>query len=173
MHFAPVQATLDVPEGDFLLAWAADPHRRHAASLVFKDAAGGAARETLVLKAAFCVRYQEEFVAGDTAAGAYVCHLELSDPDGFTMQAGGPAGAFVAPMAREHGVPGVAAVAASTKAKLIAGTPEHKQDRWARYQVKKAGNPKAWDYARWERQYDTNMRNVSFGLAREQEYCQA
>ena len=39
-----------------------------------------------------------------------VCHLVLSDPDGFTMQAGGPAGAFMAPMAREHGVPGVAAV---------------------------------------------------------------
>ena len=105
---------------------------------MFTDAAGGAAQETLVLKAAFSVRYQEELVAGDTTAGAYVCHLVLSDPDGFTMQAGGPSGAFVAPMAREHGVPGMAAVAASTKAKLIAGTPEHKQDRWTRYQVKKS-----------------------------------
>ena len=54
---------------------------------MFTDAAGGAAQETLVLKAAFCVRYQEEFMAGDTTAGAYVCHLVLSDPDGFTMQA--------------------------------------------------------------------------------------
>ena len=104
----PVTITLDVPDGDLLLAWAADPQRRHAASLVFKEAAGGAARETLVLAAAYCVGYREEFLAGDTGAGAYVCHLVLSDPDGFTMQAGGPAGAFVAPLARAHGVPGAA-----------------------------------------------------------------
>ena len=43
----PVTITLDVPDGDLLLAWAADPQRRHAASLVFKEAAGGAAQETL------------------------------------------------------------------------------------------------------------------------------
>ena len=36
-----------------------------------------------------------------------------------------------------------------------------------------AGNPPAWDQARWEKQYDTNMQNVSHGLSREREYCAA
>ena len=35
------------------------------AALVFKNAAGGAALETLLLKASCRVRYQEEFVAGE------------------------------------------------------------------------------------------------------------
>ena len=69
------------------------------------------ALETLLLKAACCSGYHEAFAAGDVENGAYVCHLVLSDPDGFTIQAGEPGGAFVAPMAREHGVPGVAPLA--------------------------------------------------------------
>ncbi|HEX8504590.1 MAG TPA: type VI secretion system tube protein TssD, partial [Hymenobacter sp.] len=106
----PVHLTLSVPEGDALLAWAADPHNRQAAHVVFRDARGGAPLETLALGAAYCVSYQEEFVSGSGNDGAYLCHLVLSDPDGFTIQAGGPAAAFVAPPAREHGVPGVAAL---------------------------------------------------------------
>jgi hypothetical protein len=86
-----VYLTLSVPEGDVLLAWAADAHRRQAAALVFTNAAGGGALETLLLPAAYCVSYEEQFVAGDAQNGAYVCHLVLSEPDGFTMQAGGPA----------------------------------------------------------------------------------
>ena len=67
--------------------------------------------------------YREEFHAGNTANGAYVCHLVLSDPDGFTIQAGGPAAAFVAPAARNHGVPGAALGAAVTAAlPFVAGT---------------------------------------------------
>ncbi|WP_310397303.1 type VI secretion system tube protein TssD [Hymenobacter sp.] len=105
----PVQLTLAVPDGDLLLAWATDPHRRQAAQLVFLNGAGGAALETLALAGAYCVDYQEEFVAGAVGNGAYVCHLVLSDPDGWTIEAGGPAAAFVAPAAREHGAPAVAA----------------------------------------------------------------
>ena len=81
----PVSVTLSVPDGDVLPAWAADPHKRQSAALVFQNAAGGAALETLLLKAAYCVRYQEEFVAGDAGNGASVGHLVLSDPDGFAM----------------------------------------------------------------------------------------
>jgi hypothetical protein len=111
-----VYLTLNVPEGDVLLAWAADAHRRQAAAVVFTNAAGGGALETLLLPAAYCVSYAEAFVAGDAQNGAYVCHLVLSEPDGFTMQAGGPAGAFVAPAPREHGLP--QAVAMSRVAEL-------------------------------------------------------
>jgi hypothetical protein len=31
-------------------------------------------------------------------------------------------------------------------------------------------NPKAWSKERWDKQYDTNMRNNKFGLSREAEY---
>ncbi|HEX8329683.1 MAG TPA: type VI secretion system tube protein TssD [Hymenobacter sp.] len=106
----PVHLTLSVPDGDALLAWAADPQKRQAAHVVFRDARGGSPVETLALGAAYCVSYHEEFVSGSGTDGAYVCHLVLSDPDGFTIQAGGPVAAFVAPAAREHGVPGVAAL---------------------------------------------------------------
>jgi len=56
---------------------------------------------------------------------------------------------------------------------LSAGSPEHKATRWAEYQAANATNPKAWPQARWEKQYETNMRNASGGLAREQEYTKA
>ena len=108
----PVYVTLDVPDHDVLPAWAADPHKRHAAALVFRNAAGGSPLESLRLPAAYCVSYDEDFAAGTGGDGAYVCHLVLSDPDGFTIQAGGPATAFVAPAAREHGTPGAARGAA-------------------------------------------------------------
>ena len=104
----------------------------------------------------------------------------MSDPDGFTLQAGGPAAAFVALAAREHGVPGVAALvgtaiggavsASQRKDGLQAGSPEHKATRWAEYQAATATNPKAWPLERWEKQYEVNMRNASGGLAREGEY---
>ena len=108
MRHEPVYLTLPVPDNDALLAWAADPHKQQAARVVFRDANGGSPVETLALSAAYCVSYQEKFVSGEARGGAYVCHLVLADPAGFTMQAGGPAGAYVAPAAREHGVPGAA-----------------------------------------------------------------
>jgi hypothetical protein len=109
VRYGPVQLVLDVPDGDVLLAWAADPHKQQATAVVFLDTTGGRAVETLRLPAAYCVAYQEQFVSGDAAGGAYQCFLTLSDPTGWTIVPGGPAGAFVVPAARDHGGP-VAAV---------------------------------------------------------------
>ncbi|WP_052732858.1 type VI secretion system tube protein TssD [Hymenobacter terrenus] len=105
VRYDEVNVTLDVPHEHVLSAWAAAPQKRLPASLVFKDAAGGSALETVSLKAAYCVSYDEEFVHGDVNTGAYVCLITLSDPDGWTMLPGGPATTFVAPAAREHGLP--------------------------------------------------------------------
>jgi hypothetical protein len=109
----PEPLVRDVPEGDVLPAWAAEAHKKQAASVVFLDAHGGRAVETLRLPAAYCVAYQEQFVGGDATGGAYQCFLTLSDPTGWTMAPGGPASAFVTPAAREHGAPAAAAVVAA------------------------------------------------------------
>lgn len=66
------------------------------------------------------------------------------------------------PSAQEKSI----AAAPSEGGKLRAGSPEHKADRWEKYQ-KKGGT---WDHTRWSKQYDTNMQNSSYGLAREKEY---
>ncbi|WP_200865142.1 hypothetical protein, partial [Porphyromonas crevioricanis] len=50
--------------------------------------------------------------------------------------------------------------------KLVPNTPEHKAARWTAY--KKRGGK--WDYDRWSKQYDANMRNAEFGLKREKAY---
>ena len=113
VRYGPVQLVLDVPDGDVLAAWAAEAQKRQATSVVFLDANGGLAVETLHLPAAYCVAYQEQFVSGDAQSGAYQCFLTLSDPSGWTITPGGPAGSFVAPAARDHGVPMAAAVVAS------------------------------------------------------------
>lgn len=102
-----VQLTLDVPADDGLLVWAATPDKRQAAAVVFRNAAGGQTMETLALAGAYCVAYAEKFVAGAAGGGAYQAFVTLSDPEGFTLQAGGPLSAFVAPAAREHGLPGL------------------------------------------------------------------
>ncbi|WP_317196659.1 type VI secretion system tube protein TssD [Hymenobacter negativus] len=119
VRYGPVQLVLDVPDGDVLPAWATDPDQRHTTAIVFLDANGGRAVETLHLPAAYCVAYQEQFRSGDAQGGSYQCFLTLSDPTGWTMAPGGPASAFVAPAAREHGPVAVGAVASST---LIAHT---------------------------------------------------
>ncbi len=106
VRYGSVQLVLDVPDGDVLAAWAAGAHKRQAASVVFLNAHGGRAVETLRLPAAYCVAYREQFVSGDAQGGAYQCFLTLSDPTGWTIAPGGPASAFVAAAAREHGAPG-------------------------------------------------------------------
>lgn len=105
----PVELVLDVPDLDVLLAWAAAPHKRQAADIVFLDWASRNALETLHMAGAYCVSYRENFASGDTSTGAYQCHITLSDPGGFTLLPGGPGRAFVAPNARAHGVPAAAA----------------------------------------------------------------
>lgn len=184
VRYDPVQMVLSVPEDDFLFGWATEPHKRLAADVLFRDSDGGSVLETLSLKAAYCVAYHEQFASGDGQSGAYQCLLTLSDPDGWTLTAGSGL-AFVAPAAREHGGPPVAATLAGAavqqlggkrkraagEPKLIANTPEHKAARWAEYQATNAVNPKMWSEERWNKQYDTNMRNSSYGLSREREYA--
>jgi len=108
VRYGPVQLVLDVPDGDVLPAWAADPHKQQATAVVFLDATGGQPLETLHLPSAYCVAYQEQFSSGDAVGGAYQCFLTLSDPSGWTIAPGGPTTAFMAPAAREHGQPGAA-----------------------------------------------------------------
>ena len=69
---------LDVPDGDHLLAWAADPHKKLSGALTFEETNRPMAREVLAFEDGFCVSYKEIFVAGSNAAGAYQCVLQIS-----------------------------------------------------------------------------------------------
>ena len=104
VRHSPLELLLDAPRDSFLAAWAADAYKRCAVAIVYRDANGGQALETLRLTGAYCVGYQQVFRAGDATTGSYVVHLRLTDPDGYTWQAGGP-GAYVAAAAGEHGRP--------------------------------------------------------------------
>jgi hypothetical protein len=96
--------TLDVPDTDLLLDWAHTAHKPLGGHVTFFEPDQRTARETLSFAAGQCVSYQETFVAGDGAAGAYVCQLTITS-DGLTLAPGGPASAFVAPAARECAAP--------------------------------------------------------------------
>ena len=98
-----VRLTLDVPDGDELLSWAAVPFKPLAGRVIFRSAQGGAALETLSWEDRQCVGYQEEFLSGSVNEGAYVCHLTIATSK-FTMAPGGPA-SYVSPAAGEHGSP--------------------------------------------------------------------
>ncbi len=98
-----VHLTLDVPDDDQLLDWAHTPFKPLAGRVIFYDAKGGPALETLAWEEGQCVGYQEEFASGDQNQGAYVCYLTIAAPK-LTMQPGGPA-AYVGPAAGEHGSP--------------------------------------------------------------------
>ncbi|HEX8659183.1 MAG TPA: type VI secretion system tube protein TssD [Hymenobacter sp.] len=107
----PVELTLDVAVQDtFLPGWAYDPFRHHEANILCRDADGGSVAHTLHLPQAYCVGYDEHFVAGDTGGGSFQCQVTLVAPDGQQMIPGAP-GKFVAPAARNHGIPPVAALA--------------------------------------------------------------
>lgn len=69
---------LDVPDGDLLLAWAADPHKKLSGFLTFQETNRPIAREVLTFEDGFCVSYEEVFVAGSGVAGAYQCLLQIS-----------------------------------------------------------------------------------------------
>jgi hypothetical protein len=98
-----VALTLDVPADDFLVSWAATPNKPLAGQVVFVAAQGGMALETLAWEAGQCVGYREEFVAGDQAVGAYVCHLTIAAPQ-LTIQPGGVA-TYSSPEVALIGVP--------------------------------------------------------------------
>ncbi|WP_046244997.1 type VI secretion system tube protein TssD [Hymenobacter terrenus] len=99
---------LDVPNDTFLEALAAAHATHYPADVIFFDSAGGSAIETVSMATAYCTGYEEEFEEGKN--GSYVAYVELTGPGGFTMKIGGPAAAFVAPAARDHGTPPVAAL---------------------------------------------------------------
>jgi hypothetical protein len=69
---------LDVPDGDYLLAWAADPHKKLSGILTFQQTNLPIAREVLAFEDGFCVSYEEIFVAGSSVLGAYQCVLHIS-----------------------------------------------------------------------------------------------
>ncbi|WP_046247282.1 hypothetical protein, partial [Hymenobacter terrenus] len=172
----------DVPDHHLLEGWAGDhPLKRLPARLVVLD--NGIAIETLSFKAAYCVGYNEEFESGNEHLGAYVCHFTLSDPDDWTWERGRGPNAYLNVPPIIPTPPPVVAVAAAATARavkrkavdddLVAGTPEHKADRWARYQKKHKNDPKIWSEARWSKQYDVNMANAIYGLKREREYATA
>lgn len=118
VRYEPVHLALDVPTGEELFGWANTPTKRLRVAILFRNMAGGRTLETLSMAAAYCVSYQETFAAGDVRGGAYQAFLTLTDPDGWTLTAGGPASAYVAPAARDHGLPtaALAAVQAASAA---------------------------------------------------------
>lgn len=73
-----ITVQLDVPDGDALLAWAADPHKKLNGFLVFDETNRPVAREILSFEEGFCVSYEEIFIAGSNTAGAYRCMLQIS-----------------------------------------------------------------------------------------------
>ncbi|HEX8505184.1 MAG TPA: type VI secretion system tube protein TssD, partial [Hymenobacter sp.] len=91
----PLGLTLDVPDDDELLAWAAAPHKPLAGEVAFFDLAARVPHETLAFTAGQCVTYREAFGEGDTGAGAYVCQLLVTAP-AFELRAGGPAAPLAA-----------------------------------------------------------------------------
>jgi hypothetical protein len=108
----PVELTLDVAVNDtFLPGWAYEPFRHYEANIVCRDADGGSVTHTLHLPQAYCVGYDEHFVAGDTGGGSFQCQVTLVAPDGWRVIPGAP-GKFVAPPARNHGSPQTALLGA-------------------------------------------------------------
>ena len=98
MRHGPLGLTLDVPDDDELLAWAAAPFKPLAGEVVFFDLTARVPHETIAFAAGQCVGYHEDFQAGNTGPGAYVCHLLITAP-AFTLAAGGPAAPLAAAVA--------------------------------------------------------------------------
>lgn len=82
--------TLDVPDDDTLLAWAADAFKALAGEVVFYHATQLVAHETIAFATGQCVGYHETFESGAGRDGAYVCQLTITAPS-FELRSGGPA----------------------------------------------------------------------------------
>lgn len=95
VRYSLVELLLDVPDSPLLLAWAASPTKRLAVDIIFRNAVGGPALETLHLAAAYCVGYFEVFESGNFLTGAYQCRVTLTDPGGWTISPGGPTRALL------------------------------------------------------------------------------
>ena len=80
MRHGPLGLTLDVPDDDELLAWAAAPFKPLAGEVVFFDLTAQVPHETIAFAAGHCVGYHEDFEDSRTGPGAYVCQLRISVP---------------------------------------------------------------------------------------------
>ncbi|MBO2013000.1 type VI secretion system tube protein TssD [Hymenobacter negativus] len=85
--------TLDVPDGDQLLAWANTPTKALAGHVTFFETNRLTARETVGFATGYCVGYEETFASGDGTEGAYVCRLVIST-DKLVLTPGGPSRAL-------------------------------------------------------------------------------
>ncbi|WP_345059983.1 type VI secretion system tube protein TssD [Hymenobacter glaciei] len=108
---------LDVPDGDALLAWAADPFKAQAGEVVFYNATQLVALETIAFAAGQCVGYHESFESGAGRDGAYVCQLTLTAP-AFELRSGGAPAAAAAVTASLQTAADVAAKAKAAAAKV-------------------------------------------------------
>jgi len=98
-----VHLTLNVPDDATLLDWAATSYKPLPGQVVFYNAPGGSALETLTWTEGHCVGYREQFEQGNLTLGAYVCHLTIAAPK-LSLQPGSPM-AYVSPAPGEHGSP--------------------------------------------------------------------
>ena len=80
MRHGLLHLVLDVPDDAQLLTWAHAAHKPLNGHVTFFETNRQIARETVSSAAGQCVGYQETFVAGDGAAGAYGCQLGPSQP---------------------------------------------------------------------------------------------
>ena len=80
--------TVDVPDNDDLLHWAATAHKPQAGEVVFYNPTQLVALETIAFTAGECVGYQEVFESGAGGDGSYVCQLIIAAP-AFELRAGG------------------------------------------------------------------------------------
>jgi len=111
VRHSPVELVLQAPRDNFLGAWGADPYKRCAVDIVYRNANGGQPLETLSMAGAYCVGYGQRFQEGSVSTdsltvtpSSYVVYLTLTDPDGFRIQVGG-GGTYAAPAAGTHGTP--------------------------------------------------------------------
>ncbi|GAB3637094.1 hypothetical protein GCM10027422_26840 [Hymenobacter arcticus] len=128
---SPVELLLTAPRDGFLAAWAANAYKQCAVDIVFSNANGGQAIETLHMAGAHCVSYNQVFRQGDARAGSYVAHVKLTDPAGFTWKAGGP-GAYATLAAGEHGAPAAVPLATPNPAAVAATELAAKKQRYAK-----------------------------------------
>lgn len=115
-----LQLVLNVPDDDQLLNWANTPHQELAGHVTFF--AGEQAQETVSFAAGQCVGYQETFVAARGQDGAYQCALTITTT-GLVLTAGGPSRPFVAPAARDHGLPALASSVVAPVAGAASAAP--------------------------------------------------
>jgi hypothetical protein len=121
--------TVDVPDSDELLDWAAAIHKPLAGEVVFYNPTQLVALETIAFTAGECVGYQEVFESGAGSDGAYVCQLTIAAP-AFELRAGGaPPAAAVATASLQKAAsvasqaqPATAAVAAAAAAAEASAT---------------------------------------------------